>query len=296
MPMLGERPDLEMKTVVFATDFSPCSKNAGAFASHIARFFSARLLVAHAFWLSHAATEAEIDLPLLSQQRKDLNFRLSRIAYSMASPALDAAPVLLEGEPKMAIPKLADMEAPAMIVLGTHGAGRVAHGILGSTAEQILRSTSWPTLTVGPNVPPPSVETFPFRRVLYATDFTPEATHAAPFAVLFAQAFGSGIDVLNVVDPSEIRHPDRIADLQKRFYAALDRVVPGQAREFTDARTFIEAGEAHECILKHIRERNIDLLVLGIRKSSHLSMEMRTSSAFRLIADAACPVLTVRPA
>jgi hypothetical protein len=38
----------------------------------------------------------------------------------------------------------------------------------------------------------------------------------------------------------------------------------------------------------------MDLLVLGIRKTSHLGMEMRTSGAFRIIVDAECPVLTIR--
>jgi nucleotide-binding universal stress UspA family protein len=47
-------------------------------------------------------------------------------------------------------------------------------------------------------------------------------------------------------------------------------------------------------ILEHIRERSIDLLVLGIRKSSHLGMEMRTSRAFQIIVEAECPVLTIR--
>jgi hypothetical protein len=35
-------------------------------------------------------------------------------------------------------------------------------------------------------------------------------------------------------------------------------------------------------------------LVLGIRKTSHLGMEMRTSAAFQIIVGAECPVLTIR--
>jgi hypothetical protein len=34
--------------------------------------------------------------------------------------------------------------------------------------------------------------------------------------------------------------------------------------------------------------------VLGIRRTSHIDMEMRTSGAFRIIVDAPCPVLTIR--
>jgi hypothetical protein len=69
--------------------------------------------------------------------------------------------------------------------------------------------------------------------------------------------------------------------------------VPQQAREFCDPRTFVEVGNAHDQILEHIRERSIDLLVLGVRKSSPLEIKMRSSGAFPLIVDAPCPVLTI---
>ena len=109
-----------------------------------------------------------------------------------------------------------------------------------------------------------------------------------------AEVFGARIDVLNVVQDGAIENPDRLSDLQSRFYGALDGIAPQQAMEFCHPRTFVEVGSAHERILEHIREHSMDLLVLGIRKTSHLSMEMRTSGAFRIIVDAVCPVLTIR--
>jgi len=178
-------------------------------------------------------------------------------------------------------------------VLGTHGGGRIERGIIGSIAEKILRSSQWPTLTVGPQVKPASSQTFPFARILFATDFTPAAANTAVYAVTFAEVFGAKIDVLNVIQDDGIEHPDRLSDLQKRFFSALDGLVPQQAKEFCDPRTYVAVGRAHDQILEHIGERSIDLLVLGIRKTSHLSMEMRTSGAFRIIVDAACPVLTI---
>jgi nucleotide-binding universal stress UspA family protein len=181
-----------------------------------------------------------------------------------------------------------------MIVLGTHGGGRLERGVIGSVAEKILRSTRWPALTVGPQVKPVSSRTFPFARILFATDFTSAAANAAIYAVTFAEAFGAKIDVLNVIQDYAIEHPDGLHDLQSRFYNVLDDVVPQQAREFCDPRTYVVVGKAHDRILEHIREQSIDLLVLGIRRTSHLSMEMRTSGAFRIIVDAACPVLTIR--
>lgn len=293
MPVIGDRPDLNLKAIVYATDFSLCSQNAGLYAAALARYFSVELLVAHAFTISQAAMEVEVDDKLVSQQRKDLEFLLAQKANQLAPGSTNAIPILLDGAPDEVLPKLADTHAPSLMVLGTHGGGRIERGVIGSVAEKVLRSTRWPCLTVGPQVPSASPGLLPFRRILYATDFTPAAAHAAAYAVSFAEAFGAKIDVLNVVQEEVVEHPDRLSDLRTRFYDALDNLVPQQAREFCDPRTFVEVGKAHAQILKHVTERSIDLLVLGIRKTPHLGMEMRTSGAFQLIADATCPVLTI---
>lgn len=294
MPVIGDRPELNLKTVVYATDFSLYSQNAGLYAARIASYFSATLLVTHVFSLSQAALEVEIDQILVSQQRKDLKSLLSRKALLLGAESIEAISTLLEGDPKEVIPALADNNAPAILVLGTHGGGRVERGIIGSVAEKILRSSRWPTLTVGPLVKPVSSQTFPFARMLFATDLSPVSAHAAIYAVTFAGIFGAKIDVLNVIQDDAIEHPDRLSDLQAHFFKALEVLVPQEAREFCDPRTFVTVGNAHDQILAHIRERSIDLLVLGIHKTSHLSMEMRTSGAFRIIVDAECPVLTIR--
>jgi nucleotide-binding universal stress UspA family protein len=111
--------------------------------------------------------------------------------------------------------------------------------------------------------------------------------------VFLSRVFEADIDVLNVVEEDAIKHPDRLSDLNRDFYSALDAAVPENAGAFSDPRTFVETGEAHDAILRHIQERAIDLLVLGIRKTSQLGVEMRTSGAFQLITDATCPVVTI---
>jgi nucleotide-binding universal stress UspA family protein len=293
MPVIGDTPGLELNAVIYGTDFSLCSQNAGLYSALIARYFAAKLVVAHAFILSQAAMEAEIDRQLVSQQRKDLQFLLDQKTHTLGSQSIEALSILLDGDPKEALPKLAEEYKPSFLILGTHGGGWIEREIIGSVAERILRSTRWPTMTVGPQVRPAKSGTLPFRRILYATDMTPAAARAAVFAVSLAKAFGAEIDVLNVVDHGAVDHPDRLGEIGKRFYSALDAVVPEEAKEFCDPRTFVAVGGAHEQILRHIRERSIDLLVLGIRKTSHLGMETRTSGAFQLIIDSHCPVLTV---
>lgn len=293
MPVIGDRPTLTFEGIIYATDLSVSSQNAGRYAALLARYFSIPLFVAHAFILSQAAMEVEADPSFKSQHRKNLQSLLSKEASALTHGSGEAHALLLEGDPKEAILKLAEQRAPSLVVLGTHAGNWVEHKLIGSVAEAILRSSRWPCLTVGPRVRAASSATLPFRHILYATDFTAAAAHAAAHAVSVAEAFGARIDVLNVIAEDAIDHPDRIRNLEKRFYDVLERLVPEQAKEFCDPRTFVAAGKAHEQILRHIRENKVDLLVLGIKKTSHLGMEMRTSGAFGLITSAECPVLTI---
>lgn len=290
----GYGPEVSIDCIVFATDFSSGSENAGVFAQLLARYHSATLIVTHAFYSSQAATEAEATSHNLSLERERLFTRLSRVAAGLRNEGLEACPVLLEGDTATMIAALADKHAPSLIVLGTEGRGRMGREFIGSAAEKILRSTQWPCLVVGPHVPKASPDAIPFQRVLYATDFTPEATHAAIYAMTFAGEARGHLDVLNVVPPKTIEHPERLAELEKNFYHALDRLVPEQAREFSNPRSFVDAGDAHRCIQEHIRQHKVDLLVIGVRKSSFLDIEMRTSRAFELVIDSPCPVLTIR--
>jgi nucleotide-binding universal stress UspA family protein len=294
MPESYDSPDLKLNAVVYATDFSPGAENAGAYAKLIAAEFSTKLIVAHAFTPTQAAMEVEAEQHVGSEQRKDLMARLSAKASTLSTEQTAATPVLLEGVPSDVIPGLADRNAPALLVLGTHGGGWLERSIVGSVAERILRSTTWPSMTVGPQVRPVSAETFPFKRILFATDFTVAAAEAAAFAVPMAKQLGAEMDVLHMVHEEALVSEEQLAELKNRFCSALEGLGRQLGADFCNPRAFVAEGSAHDRILEHIRQYSIDLLVLGLRKTSHPHIEKRVSGAFQIIADATCPVLTIR--
>ena len=250
-------------------------------------------MVAHAFTLVQAALEVEAEKPHASQQRITLNHELMLTAEILDAGQGTTGYILLEGDPCKVIPVLAKDKGPALIVLGTHGGGSIDRFVLGSTAEGILRHSSGPALTVGPNVNILQAGALKIRRILYATDCTAEAAHAAPVAMALADAFSAELDVLNVVRSREIDHPEQLHRLQKHFYGAVEAIMPHDAGQICEPHTFVSVGLPHTEILNHIREREIDLLVLGLRRNTHLGMQNRTSGAFPIIVKARCPVITV---
>jgi nucleotide-binding universal stress UspA family protein len=293
MPTIGKHSAIQLDTVVFATDFSPASQNAGLYASAISVRFGTNMVVAHAFTLTQAALEAETEEPLASQQRRNLNHDLALTAEILDAGRGTTEIVLLEGDPCRVIPVFLRSRSPALIVLGTHGRGSIDRYILGSTAEEILSHSTGSTLTVGPNVNILHAGALNIHRILYATDCSPEAAHAAPVAVALAEAFSADLDVLNVVHSNDIDQPERLHRLEQHFYGAVAAIMPHDAGKICHPHTFVRVGKPHTDILKHIEEREIDLLILGLHRNTHLGMQNRTSGAFPIIVKAKCPVVTV---
>jgi nucleotide-binding universal stress UspA family protein len=69
--------------------------------------------------------------------------------------------------------------------------------------------------------------------------------------------------------------------------------MPQNAHLVCEPHTFVSLGQPHTEILKHIDDRKIDLLILGLRRNKHFGLESRTSGVFPIIVKARCPVLTV---
>jgi len=283
--------DLSFSSVVFATDFSASVRAAGRYAALLAQHFDAELIVVHAFRLLTAAAEAELLWHVRSMQRQQLEHLLSETVKELTPPARKSATVLGEGSPVDLIRGVSQQHQPNLIVLGTHGGGAMEQHLLGSVAEGVLRAIQSPIFTVGPHVAVPSSARLEFRHILYATDFSAAAAHAASYAFALARAFGSDIDVLHVVSAEATVRYD-VAEREQELLGALDKLVPEEARKLCRPRNFVEFGDAREFIINHARERRVDLIVLGAHQHSHLAMHLRTGPAFQIIVKAPCPVLT----
>ncbi len=281
------------RSVILATDFSPSVRVAGRYAALLAQHYDAQLIVAHAFALQQPALEAEASGHVRSMQRERLEHLLSETVRELALLAVKSESVLGQGGPIDVIDRVSQEHEPSLIVLGTHGGGATERHIIGSVAESILRTIHRPILTVGPHVAVPPVGGLEFRRILYATDFSPAAAQAASYAFALAQSFGSDIDVLHVVSESGIGQHELVMERKEEFLGTLGELIPEQAQALCKSRTFVESGKVRERIIEHAREQGVDLIVLGVHHHSSLAMHFRTGPAFHIIVEATCPVLTI---
>jgi nucleotide-binding universal stress UspA family protein len=90
-----------------------------------------------------------VELPgVLERITADAQARLDEAAKRCAAVNVAATTRIVIGPPASCITEQAASTGSDLIVMGTHGRGGVAHFVLGSVAERVLRTAPCPVLTV----------------------------------------------------------------------------------------------------------------------------------------------------
>ena len=143
---------MEIKKVLFATDFSEGSSHALPYAVDIARQYGAKLYFVHVLY--DVAKTAGWYVPHISIDEmygdmvKSAKAELEKIFIDDLRGFKDLEHVVLKGIPYEEISRFAADNKIDLIVLGTHGRKGIDRMLFGSTAEQIVRNAPCPVLSV----------------------------------------------------------------------------------------------------------------------------------------------------
>ena len=143
-----------LKKILVATDFSEPSDAALAYGRQLARAFGAGLTVFHAAEnLASRGYGSEgfvfIEPELQSQVEAAARQRARALISDEDRVELRAEAVVVTAiSPAAAIADYARREQIDLIIVGTHGRSGVAHLMMGSVAERVVRTAPCPVLTV----------------------------------------------------------------------------------------------------------------------------------------------------
>jgi nucleotide-binding universal stress UspA family protein len=138
-----------------------------------------------------------------------------------------------------------------------------------------------------------------FDNILFATDFSKQSNVALPFALSIADKYGSKIFAVHVLAPPPLGNFPTI-ELQALAAQAL-REARESAKELGQRlgaiphETELRKGEIWNELSSVIREKKVDLIVLGTHGRAGVSKLLIGSVAERIFRQSACPVLTVGP-
>jgi nucleotide-binding universal stress UspA family protein len=145
---------MAIKKILFCTDFSENSSPARSKAVEFAKAFGAELFIVHVVnsrLLGYPSFENKlpVDLALLERNiQEGAQEELESAAAECRKKVSSVKTLLLTGSPAEEIVRFADDHSVDVIVMGTHGWTGIRHLILGSTAENVVRSARCPVLTV----------------------------------------------------------------------------------------------------------------------------------------------------
>ncbi|MGH7935201.1 MAG: universal stress protein [Candidatus Binataceae bacterium] len=142
--------------IIAATDFSDDSAHAMGFAEELARKFSAEIIVVHVDQPLQPVMVSELNPGLdvgtmnrIAEEQRLLALRqLDQTTGRLRDGGLKARGLLRVGAPFLEIINTAQGESADLIVLGTHGRSGLAHVLMGSVAERVVRKAHCPVLTV----------------------------------------------------------------------------------------------------------------------------------------------------
>ena len=145
---------IALKHILVATDFSEPSDAALTYGRALARTFKATLHVVHIIdgpsAVVYGAEAYAVSMPEIQAQiEAAARAQLDDLLLDNDPQPLPVRRVLLTASaPAAAIVDYAGREQIDLIVTGTHGRGGVAHLLMGSVAERVVRTAPCPVLTV----------------------------------------------------------------------------------------------------------------------------------------------------
>lgn len=143
---------ITMKKIMVATDFSAHSEVAIKYASEFSKAFGGEVLLVTI--VEEPTLMAELPPmgeayfpPNLTELQKESAEK--ECAKQLKHADLEGSQVIVGvGTPFVEIVKIAREEEVDLLIIGTHGRGAIAHMLLGSVAERIVRKSPCPVLTV----------------------------------------------------------------------------------------------------------------------------------------------------
>jgi nucleotide-binding universal stress UspA family protein len=204
--------------------------------------------------------------------------------------------VVREGNPTQQVIAAIQQFEVDRVVLGTRSRSKIGKLLIGSVAEQVLRSANIPVITVGPEAHLPVDFGGHNRVVLHATSLRETSRPSAALACSIAVNLGARLVLLHVLPPADEM-------LRDGLMTGLDSLAMHELRKLA-AETGADCCSAVEPVVIHGHpvieilsesvERHANLIVLGATQRSALGNLARDRIIYRVLAHARCPVLTLR--
>jgi nucleotide-binding universal stress UspA family protein len=298
---------LQIKRILYPTDFSKCAGHALPHTLHLAERYHAELHLLHAVVLhegdpgnaAHRLPNME-ELYQVLEQHADAQMKAAINEQGEWAFAIKRALVRSISAAGAILDYTAEQDID-LVVMGTHGRRGLRRLILGSVAEEVVRLAPCLVLTVPER--PNGLAAGRVRRIVVPVDFSEYAELAITYAKELTALYGAEMHLLHVVD--EVIYPDfyppvmpsggsiteELRDQSMTRMKRLLETVPGAE---TGAQIHARAGRAAPAIVEFAEAQAADLIVIASHGLTGIRHILLGSVTEQVVRRAPCPVFTVK--
>ena len=292
--------------ILVATDFSPWARRAEDYACALACSWKASLTALSVAEFPpglnpdyHVNQQYLADLlKTASSQLVDLKGRAERRGIAVTTR-------VATGIPSEEVIAAARAEDSDLIVVGTRGKTGLAHVLLGSTAERVIRGAPCPVLAV--RTDPAASEDegvlskpITLERILVPVDFSDCSLDALGYAAVVAQQAKASLMLLHVLEPVSYGLDFTLGQSRARrlevetWTKRLEELASSQQHPNMQVESRLRGGFPADSILDSAKTLPCDLIVMGTHGRRGISHTISGSVAEAVLRKAHCPVIAVR--
>ena len=143
---------MQIKTILFPTDFSNGARAAMDSALSLAKDYDAKLILLYViqdisiaeWYIPSSFSAADFAQEMQASAGKEMD----KWAAEAKAKVKDVEQMVVNGVPFVEIIRTAKEKNADLVVIGTHGRTGIDHMLFGSTAEKVVRKSPCPVLTV----------------------------------------------------------------------------------------------------------------------------------------------------
>lgn len=284
---------LTLRNILLATDFSESSTRALNYALGIAARYAATLHLFHCV----DPTPYNLGVPDAVQTaceaaRRDMQRLESDLRSSGQARNVEVKLRVEAGELVNILPGIVKDLDLGLIVVGTHGRTGWKKLVLGSVAEIVVDYASCPVLTVGPSTDRNRLEQFGPENILFASNPSARSQLARSYAFSLANKYNSRLTVDDVLEDHAGRVLAKVSEFEWRESESRSAPLGGNLTGVPQLPS--EIGTQSDLILQLAERTAADLIVLSVPAVHRFTNRFIPTTSYRVVCDAACPVLTVR--
>lgn len=292
---------MAVQRILLATDFSSWAQRAEEYACSLTASWRAHLTVVTVLEFPPGLNpDYPVNQQYLTDRMKEASAQLTDFKSRAGRRGIVAATRIVTGIPSEEVNAAAQAEESDLIVMGTRGKTGLAHVLLGSTAERVIRTAPCPVLAVHMAKDEAPVERgVRLERVLVPVDFSDCSLDALEYAAMVAGQAKASIELLHVPEPVSygldftFSHPEEREQKRERLTARLQALSSALAASGLTVAHHLRGGVPADSILDEARTLPCDLIVMGTHGRRGLSYVMAGSVAESVLRRTSCPVLTV---